>query len=564
MASGVNYRLLKTAAALFIVILSVVLYYPTIEYDFVYDDSILIVNNHDIKELSPGSLTNLFVGRNTVNFLPVRMLVYMVIYHFWQLDPAPYHIVNIALHALNTLLVFVIAGLAAGMIPGENRGNDRAAVVTGASVVAALIFAVHPIHIEAVTWVSGLKDVLSAFFCLAGLLAFMKYRLKGDGEGFRGGFVIALVAFILAVLSKATALAFPLVLLLFDFLFAETARKTSRAQRIQEHVIMMFVMAGLFALDYAMASEHAMINQIEEGGALTHLLNVVMIAPFYLYKVIYPFNLSIIYEFPSPATLFAPAVIASIITLALAAAAFLLLRKRNPAAAFGIGIFFIMLAPTMNVIPFGTLAADRYMYLPLLGICLAAGAAGGKLFAADSAVVKAIAAVVLIAAGAVMIYGMENRNPDWRNPVTLWESTVELLPENPKALASLGGAYLREKRFDDAMEVFEKAMAVDKTYPVTYVGLGLYYMTKGEYEKALDIMKDGLKYGSGNTNLHYNIGIAYYNLGDYIAAARVFDAVNYAKPNYKEVGYYMQQTLEKLEKMMGQKEYSDFLESFRN
>ncbi len=551
----------KISAALLIIGLAVVLYLPTINYDFVYDDYTLIVNNHDIQEFNVESIKTLFFNRNTVNFLPARMFVYALIYHYNQLNPVPYHIVNIILHALNSLLVFGITCLIAGGMGRNGKGAETAGAVF-AGVVAALIFAAHPLHVEAVTWVSGLKDVLSTFFCLAGFIAYLTYRIKGDSGGFRAGYMIALIAFIFAVLSKATALPFPFALLFFDIIFAETARRTELSQRIQEHVFLFIVMGGLFTLNYVMAQKNLMIENVVGGGMFLHVLTIVKIIPFYLLKIIWPVDLSIIYDIPAASSLLDPAVIISLLALVLLTAFIIYFRKRNPALSFGTGFFVIMLGPTLNVIPFGTLAADRYVYLPLFGICLAAGVVAGEMF--DRGVVpRAVAAALVIVVGAGMIYGVEKRNPDWRDPISLWESTVETVPESAKALASLGGAYLREKRFDDAMNVFRRALKADKTFPATYVGMGLYYLTKNENMKALNILQEGLKYGSGNINLLYHIGIAYYNLGEYLSAVRVFAAVDSAKPNYKSVGRYMQLTLSELKKELSREDFMNLIMSIQ-
>ncbi|MFA6449518.1 MAG: tetratricopeptide repeat protein [bacterium] len=527
-------------------------------YGFVYDDYELVVRNADIRDLSSAGIAGMFFSRDYVNFLPLRMLSYAVDYHYWGLNPKGYHITNVIMHAVNCLLVFMLALYLIKHV-ARREWDDR--IMIGAAGIAALFFAAHPIHVEAVAWVSGRKEMLYSFFILLGMLFYVRSRTIGATERANGGFAVVWLCFIAAMMSKGTALVFPFVLVFFDIMFPEIAKRTPLVRRLQEHAAFFMIMVVFLAIDAKSAYRGQMFTAPFGGGALSHILTIAKVVPFYLKQIFWPANLSAIYIVPVAHSLFEPAVLISLAVWAGLGALFIFGRRRWPLIVFGAGFFLIALGPTLNVVPFGTFAADRYAYLPLFGLCLAAGDCVG-LAKQRGAAIRILAGLVIIAAFSACFYITEIKNADWKDSITFWTATARTAPDSTIAAAGLGAAYMEKGEFAKALPELERALKLDPDSPTAYSALALYYLSFNDTKKAESVIREGLKRMPGNLALLYHSGIVHYKEGDYERAAWIFAGVYATKPNYLNVGNKMNETIGKLKKTMTPSEFEEFSKSF--
>lgn len=548
-------RRLVILVSLLLVATVAVTWRDTLHHRFVYDDFELVVKNRDIRDLSAQGLSRIFFGKDYLNFLPLRMLSYAIDYHFWKLDPFGYHLTNVILHAANSLLVFymVLYMLAVVASPRWERAIFAAAA-------AAAFFALHPIHVEAVTWVSGRKDLLYSFFTLIGFYAFVRYRVRGEPVKFRGGYVVALLCLCAALISKGTAVSLPFVFLLFDLLFPGIARRTSLSQRIQEHVFFFLTMAVILGLDIKLASREDMFTGPFGGGLASHIFTIVKVVPFYLRMIFWPHPLSAVYETVVSRSIFEPVVLVSIATMAVVSALFIYWRRRAAPAAFALGWFLLMLGPTLNIVPFGTFAADRYVYLALFGICVLAGMFFGRL-AGLRGPVKYAAVVILLVLFAACYQASHARNADWKDEIAFWSAAAKTQPRAAKVHVGLGMAYLREKNYEKALPELEAGRRLDPEFSTAYVGLGLYYLTLMDFKKAKEVLEEGLRRDAGDIELYYYYGMTNYNLEHYKIAVRMFFAVNQAIPGFMESNRYLRLSLKRLSEVLPSEEYQRFVDN---
>ena len=340
------------------------LYWNTLGHDFVHDDLTLIQQNRTVTEQRWGDIFSHRVYR------PVRTLTYALNYWAGGLDPTGYHLFNLLLHALNSILVYWLFRAVTGR---------RTLAVAG-----ALLFAAHPVQTAAVAYVSGRKDLLAAFFILAGCLSFLSYRDLGR----RRHLILCLACLALGVLAKELVIVLPALLLLLDLCrthrSGEPGREpvTVRVVRALVRSRLAYALGGLLAAAsfyYALFLSPASRMEGLWGGSLAaHAGTGFKLFSHYLALAVFPHPLIADYSgevFPlSPGFADAPTLLA---VLLLAAFAYVAVRvyPSRPLVSLGMGWFLTALVPVLQILPFHELAADHFLYVPLIGACLLGGVA---------------------------------------------------------------------------------------------------------------------------------------------------------------------------------------------
>jgi hypothetical protein len=424
-------------------------YLPVFRLPFAaWDDYENLVQITAYRGFGWASLRWAFTSLHMGVYVPLTWLSYTLDYAIWGLHPSGFHFTNVLLHGANTFLVYRIARF---------FFKDRADTAFGvelASVATALTFAIHPLRVESVAWVTERRDVLSGFFFLLTLLLYLEKR-KG-----------AAAAYAFSLLSKATGVTLPLLLLIIDFYQYLTARQNRRSWRDfpwKQHLrdkTAYFLLAVPFAVLAIYAQhQHAALAPLAFGLRLRAAIAAHSIL-FYIGKTLWPFHLSPLYPLPDLQTLLVWPSAGYIGIVILISALALRLYRRFPAFLAIWAWYVIALFPVSGFFQSGgQITADRYSYLPSLGLAMGAGAivlAALRRNISDRALASALGVLFL---GLALMTRLQCRV--WRDNVTLWSHVVINNPDSVSGRNNLGAALAEQGFLTEAAEQFQIALQLD-------------------------------------------------------------------------------------------------------
>lgn len=494
----------------FIVLLAVVPYLNSLDGDFVFDDADVISANPLIAGKGASALA-LFCAPAKL-YRPVTMLTYLVNVRLGG-GVVGYHLVNVALHALVTVAVFLLAW----------RLLES---VTGATVAAAL-FAVHPIHTEAVSSIVGRAELLAALFALGSLLAWM-WALDAPRRRVCW-LMVSAIAMALGCLAKESALvAIPLCAAVY--LWRAAGPPTFRWLRLLiPHVLVAVAYLPLriwITGRIATADPPQFIdNPLAHVPLLPRLETALVVLWQYLSALTVPLRLSADYSFnevPVVGSILEPRFLGAVVLFALLASVLALGIRRLPALLLAAAFIIISLSLTANILfPIGTIKAERLLYLPSFGWCLASGALFVAVPARRHRHAMAVIVLVIIAyAGRTWV-----RNRDWHDNVTLFAATVETSPHSAKAHHNLAVfTYDRQNDVDAAIAHFREALAIFPRDDRAAFGLGKMYEAKGMEDAALSWYARALELNPEFVSARLNTGAIRYRRGEYADAEGAFRA----------------------------------------
>ncbi|MDO8426582.1 MAG: hypothetical protein Q7T24_03600 [Deltaproteobacteria bacterium] len=417
-----------------------VLYWKTVSFDFIpsWDDKEYILDNTYIQALSIENLKSIFSSSYFANYAPLHILSYSVDFALWELNPKGYHLTNVILHGLNACLAYA----AIKKLTGDGK----------TAVFSAVLFAVHPLNVENVAWVSERKTLLTAFFSFLSIISYLSFRDRGAW----GLYMLSAVFFILALLSKPLTVVLPLVFLSFEVFL----KKDKRGWAYSVPLFFISVLAAVIAfrahLGHSSIKEETLASEVLFGTVYPTMLPVFW---KYLKLILWPFNLSGFYDAPIYHSFLNPAVAASLAGIILLF--FLIIRKGGGQARFWLFWFWIWVSPVSNIIPLPVYYADRYMYMPAI-----------SLFVLAASVIKAIAKkppcltaktlsysvfIIITVFYAAIAFG---RMDAWRSELAFWKDTAEKSPNQDKAHLNLGYSYEMAGMLDEAESEYLKAVNI--------------------------------------------------------------------------------------------------------
>jgi hypothetical protein len=531
-----------TSLGLFMV--SCIAFLPMLGNGFIHtwDDGVYVVQNMLLRDLSFQGIVNIFKYGDDFqkiinNYHPATTLSLALNYRIGALSPTSYHVTNMLLHGCNAVLAFFF-------IYTLNRKRLWPALISG------LLFAVHPMHVESVAWISERKDVLYVFFFLAGLIAYLRYLDQGNFWML----LVSLLLFILSCLSKAMAVPFPLVMLLIDYF---RQRKLTRKMIFEK--IPFFIVALVIGLMSVYLQSISAINEFETFTVYQRIMHASYGFITYLAKFFHPADLSAFYPYPAITTTgLLPLAFRTAPFLCLALAGFLgwvSTRKGEipRVIVFGILFYFFTIALVLQFLSVGkAIMADRYTYLPFLGLSFVLGMITDHLIRLRSAwkfLGLTLAGLILILA-AVFSYMTHERTKIWKDDITLWSDALEKYPDgrlnfiyekraeqymnserfeaaladylvivshdpnNDNALECIGRIYGKHYNdIDRAVEYLEKAHAINPKNLFALKSLGVAMGLKGDFNRSLDYLLQAFAIDGKDTTLLRNISASYGYLG---------------------------------------------------
>lgn len=434
----------RLAAAAVVVVLVLLVYGRSIGFDsFVYDDGLNITKNAYVNQglTAEGVRKALFEGMNEFWF-PVTSFSHMLEVSLFGVKPAVFHATNVALHIVNCLLVLALFTRLCGLL--------------WPALVAAMLYAVHPLSAEPVAWISGRRDLLCALFWLLTLLAYTGYARKPGLARMAG--VLAL--FVLGMASKVNMIAIVPMLLVLDWqplrrveLFAPGWPKKALWLVLEKAPL---VLVGIALASLTVRLQSAMFDAASAGVPFqVRAFNAIYLYAFHVVKVFLPWGLVVQYPYlPSgpPLPLLAGAVL-----LLLAITALCLWQwRRMPLLLVGWAWYCVALLPAAGLTRVANfLTADRYVYIPMLGVYLILGVLGWALVQARPQWRMPLAAVGAAALALLAAMGFV-QGGYWRDNLTLWTHTMAWYPTAPYSLNGYGNALYEANRIDEARQVFER------------------------------------------------------------------------------------------------------------
>lgn len=501
---------------------------------FIWDDIALVVRNFHIGDL--GYVPRLFLEGSyhqdiTGNFYrPMLMASFALDFRYWALEPFGYHLFNLFLHLSNALLVYCLVWLL----------SKKKTV----PFLAALLFAVHPVHTEAVTYISGRGDPLAAFFSLFSLLCFIKFTGQ-EGARKAAFYAVSVVFFAMAVFAKESALALPAFFVLYSACFTEGKPRLSAAAH---YIPFLAVMAFFLYI------RHLALAGIGDDGSYIstiplsyRLLTVPAVIIEYVKILVVPAGLHMermdfIYDII--ASVMDPRFMVPSVLLVSSAVVLAFWRNRPKMLFFGAAWFFIGLLPFLNIIPINAFVAEHWLYFPSIGFFIAVSVILDRLtqFRSIKLCVKAFILVLVLMLSALTI----KQNHIWGNPLLFYNYTLSYSPESTRLHTNLGieyfnrglfdkaeseymeslriepdgkntvyhllnlaALYYHQGREDEAFDAYKRAIAADPLVPVTYANLGDIYYRRGKYKDSVSMFRKAIEIAPDNAAYWNSLGNAY-------------------------------------------------------
>ncbi len=516
MVAGSREELSKSASfhlgIMFLVaVAAAVVYANALPADFVYDDRHQLIENpwiRSVRYLPDIFLKDVwaFLGPGYVSeyYRPLMHLIYMAEYHLFGLAPLGYHLVNLLLHAGVTAATFRLAlALLLGSVP------TNAAAMVGASL-GALVFAVHPIHVEAVAWVASLPELTFSLCCL---LAFLFRLSRSTAPSAWSRETPSLLLFCIAILAKETGLILPALFAVYDALFRRlSVREWVRTYLPYAAVTVAYGFLRFHAL-------HGLLPRTHAGAPVTGAgtLQLPFLFAGYLRLLVWPTDLNAFRTVAAPPSFPGSAWLTVLSVLACVGLVAVFLRRRDPVASLALAWLALPLLPALIAVMLGhNVLADRYLYLPSVGVALIVALLISRLW--ERRWLRWVPIGFVAAWISLGAYGTVTRNRVWRNELALWTDTVKKSPHAGVVQDGLGGALLAAGRVDEAMVHFRLAEGLDPKLPNFRLNLGLAYVKKGWIEQALAKFLEALQIWPDYPKAHYSAGLAYAQLGQLDAA----------------------------------------------
>jgi tetratricopeptide (TPR) repeat protein len=497
-----------------IAVATFVAYLPALRGNFTnWDDMIYVGANPYIQSLSAKNLAAIFSENYMGNYHPLAMLSLSIDYQINKFDPFVFHLTNLLIHIINSLLVLVVIKRLTGKIQ--------------IAVIAALLFGVHSLHVESVAWISERKDVLYTAFYLLSLYSYIRYVPKKEYKWFG----LSLLFFLLSCLSKGQAVSLAVTLFLVDIFMN---RKWTDIKILAEKVpfLIMALIFGIVAFKaQAGADATIMANfPIQQRFAFASY-GLLM----YILKLIFPFGLSVYYPYPIVGNvgevppgywLCIIAAIAFIVVLVLS-------WKRSKPLFFGLSFFAVNIVLLLQLLPVGrAIMADRYAYIPSIGYCFLAGFyLCDRKYIRKEQVAWAITAVYAL----VLMFLTFQQSKVWLNSETLWSDALAKNPKIPVAWYNRGNVHMDSADYKAAISDYTECLNVQPDFWKAYINRGNAKNKVKDYIGAIADFDEMIRLDSTMVNAYINRAMSRRSLMDYDNSLKDYNKAIQMKPDQIEL-----------------------------
>ncbi|MFH1868378.1 MAG: tetratricopeptide repeat protein [Candidatus Omnitrophota bacterium] len=497
-----------------IAVLGFIVYSNSLDAKFIWDDHYLVKNNTHIK--NPSRVLDLFktdiaagVGREARSYRPLQMLTYMLDYSIWKLDVRGYHLTNILLHILAALSIYWLIN-----ILYDNRLL---------SLFTSMLFVAHPMHTEAVTYISGRADPLAGIFLILCLIFYIKY-INSNRKIF---LILTLLSTSFALLSRENSIIIPVLLILYHYSFNK--RLSLRGLLSVTAVVLLYIIIRATAL------KHLLLHMLDSSSTLLQRIPGFFVALTNYLKIMFlPLGLHMeygdkLFRLTEPKALLGIAILAVLLI-------YLFRKARSKGLIwFSLSWFFVSLSPSANLYPITAYMAEHWLYIPSIGFFLILAGSFDKLYKREG--FKPYAVVIMAAVLIAYSFLTIKQNQHWKEPIAFYERTLKYAPGSYRVYNDLGLAYYDEGRAEEAISLYKKALKLKPDFVDAYNNLGIAYKSVGREKEAAALYKKAIEIKPDYAVAYYNLGNISYDKGSKNEAVSLYEKAIEINPHHARVYY---------------------------
>lgn len=495
-----KYRGILIGALL--VAVTLIVFAQTFRFDFIaIDDGLYVVHNEHVNQgLTRDGIRWALTSVAITNWLPVTMLSHIAATEAFGLNPGAHHAVNVVIHILTAVLLFwVFRRMTAAFWP---------------SALVAILFAIHPLHVESVAWISERKDVLSGFFWVLTMAAYLGYAERRT----KWRYVVVAGVFVLGLLSKPMNVTLPFVLLLLDYWPVgrfdprEPARWRAAWRLAAEKLPLIVISVAFSVLTYYTQAQEGAVQGTRQYPLYARLANAIHAYGMYLYETFVPVGLVPQYPHPGADLPWVQVAVAGVAVTGLTALAVAQWRRR-PWLFVGWFWYLGTLAPVIGVVQVAHMArADRYTYIPQIGVFIMIAWTLGEL-AARSVAWRRTAALAACAGVFALTAAAYVQTAYWRDNMTLFTRTLEVSPNSAQAHYAVGVAYAERGAWQEAEDHFRMALEYPPPLAEAHSNFAAVLYRRGATQEAAEQLREAVEIMPDNPELQVNYGVALLGLG---------------------------------------------------
>lgn len=507
-------------AFLIIAVAAALVYSNTFGSGFYFDDGYNITDNYHIK--------NVFRPDIIWNYNPTRFITLFTVainYYLGGINVLGYHIVNIFIHILTSCAVFVFVKTTLSISTVNEKSEKLNAGYI--ALFSALIFAVHPIQTQAVTYIIQRAASLASLFYISSVTMYAKYRLAEAKKEKSVYLFLSLGFCVLGMFTKEFVFTLPLMIIVYEFIFFYKGGRVFRKDLIP-YLLTFFIIP--FTIKFLSPRAIKEVSQASSQiTAYNYFITQFKVIVTYIRLVFWPVNQNLDYDIAASGSFFEPVTIISFLLLAALFGLAVYLFKKEKIISFGILWFFISLAVESSVLPIRDVIFEHRMYLPMAGVTFLLVYIAVKYLPEKYLKPLAGAAIIIVI---VLGAAAFQRNKVWANEYTLWNDVVQKSPQKARAYSNRGVALLNLKRYDEAINDFNKTLSLNKTFKNAYFNRGSVYYYKKEYDKAIADFSKTIALDSTYALAYNNLGAILLERHQFSEAVSYFDKAILNDTNY--------------------------------
>jgi len=479
-------------------------YLNTLRNGFVSDDEMQVLDNpyirnfHHLAKIFTTPVSS-YLGVEALKYYrPLMNVGYLLCYQVFGPHPFGFHLANIVLHGAVVCAVFLLT---------KRMFQDR-----NLALMAAVLFAIHPIHTEAIAWIAASPDLQLSIFYLLTFWFFLAVARPGGRFSYFAQLAMA-GSFALAIFSKEQAVTLPLLATVYEHFYRADRAETRPAQKVLRYAVLWLLTVAYLVFRVRVLGALRSGRNYDLTWYQTFVSAIALIGQ-YLWNVLWPLDLRVFCPFHPPSGWFVPAVVGGVAALTVCGALFFFLWRHARPLSFGLLWMLVPLAPALNArwMPIGAAFEIRYLYLPSVGFCWLLGWGFLRLRArasARGAVWSRALATAFVLLVALCSFRIVTRNRDWKKDLTLYTNTLAACPDAFYVREFLGTTYWEMGDAESAEREWHEALKMAPQDPYTLGDLGMVCLKNQQYPEAVDFLKKSLEFDPNNAASHLYLGVAY-------------------------------------------------------